>query len=91
VVCFLLIIPGIILGLMFSQVFYIIADNEEISAVDALKESARIMKGNKFRYFILCLSFIGWVIVGAITLGIGFIWITPYYNITLTNFYRDIR
>jgi len=89
--CFLLIIPGIILGLMFSQVFYIIADNEEISAVDALKESARIMKGNKFRYFILCLSFIGWVIVGAITLGIGFIWITPYYNITLTNFYRDIR
>jgi uncharacterized membrane protein len=87
----LLIIPGIILSLMFSQVFYVLADNEDISAIDAMKESARIMKGNKFRYFVLCLSFIGWIIVGAITLGIGFIWIMPYYSITLTNFYKDIR
>jgi uncharacterized membrane protein len=86
----LLIIPGIILGFMFSQVYYIIAENEDISAIEAMKESARIMKGNKFRYFTLGLSFIGWIIVGIITLGIGFIWILPYYNLTLTNFYKDI-
>jgi uncharacterized membrane protein len=86
----LLIIPGIILALMYSQVYYVIADNEDISAIDALKESARIMKGNKFRYFMLGLSFIGWIIVGMITLGIGFIWIIPYYSLTLTNFYKDI-
>ena len=86
----LLIIPGIILALMFSQVYYIMAENEDISAIEAIKESARIMKGNKFRLFVLGLSFIGWGIVGIITLGIGFIWITPYYNMTVANFYKDI-
>jgi uncharacterized membrane protein len=85
-----LIVPGIILGLMFSQIYYIIAEDDDISAIEAIKESARIMKGNKLRYFILGLSFIGWSIVGIITLGIGFIWIVPYYNITLANFYKDI-
>ena len=86
----LFIIPGIIIAFMFSQVYYVLAENEGMSAIDAMKESARIMKGNKFRYFILCLSFIGWMIVGAVTLGIGYIWIIPYYSLTLTNFYKDI-
>lgn len=85
-----LIIPGIIVSFMLSQVYYILAENEDISAIEAMKESARIMKGNKFRLFILGLSFIGWFILGVITLGIGFLWITPYYSITLTNFYKEI-
>jgi uncharacterized membrane protein len=86
----LLIIPGIITGLMFSQVFYIVAENDNMSAIEAMKESARIMKGNKLKYIMLNLSFIGWSLLGAITFGIGLIWIIPYYNITLANFYKDI-
>jgi len=86
----LLIVPGIIASFMFSQVYYILAENEDMSAIEAMKESARIMKGNKFRLFILGLSFIGWFILGVITLGIGFLWITPYYTITATNFYKEI-
>lgn len=86
----LLIVPGIIASLMFSQVYYILAENEDMSAIEAMKESARIMKGNKLRFFILSLSFIGWFILGIITLGIGFLWITPYYTITVTNFYKEI-
>jgi len=75
---------------MLSQVYYILAENEDMSVIEAMKESARIMKGNKFRLFILSLSFIGWFILGVITLGIGFLWITPYYTITATNFYKEI-
>jgi uncharacterized membrane protein len=75
---------------MLSQIYYILAENEDISAIEAIKESARIMKGNKFRLFKLGLSFIGWFILGMITLGIGFLWIMPYYTITLTNFYKEI-
>jgi uncharacterized membrane protein len=86
----LLIVPGIIVSLMLSQIYYILAENEDISAIEAIKESARIMKGNKFRLFKLGLSFIGWFILGMITLGIGFLWIMPYYTITLTNFYKEI-
>ncbi|HSQ89711.1 DUF975 family protein [Romboutsia sp.] len=86
----LLIVPGIIVSLMYSQVYYILAENEDMSAIEAIKESTRIMKGNKFRLFKLGLSFIGWFILGVITLGIGFLWITPYYTITLTNFYKEI-
>jgi uncharacterized membrane protein len=86
----LLIVPGIIASLMFSQVYYILAENEDMSAIEAMKESARIMKGNKLRFFILSLSFIGWFILGIITVGIGFLWITPYYTITATNFYKEI-
>ena len=36
------------------------------------------------------LSFLGWWILGSITLGIGFIWIYPYYKLTMANFYRDL-
>ena len=86
----LLVVPGIIVSFMLSQVYYILAENEDISAIEAMKESARIMKGNKFRLFKLSLSFIGWFILGVITLGIGFLWITPYYSMTLTNFYKEI-
>lgn len=91
----LLLLPGLIIGIIFSQVFYsqvfyIIAEDDDISALQAMKKSARIMKGNKFKYIMLNLSFIGWGILGLITLGVGFLWIIPYYNITLANFYRDV-
>ena len=58
---FLLIVPGIIIGLMFSQAFFILVDNPELSPIDCIKESAEMMKGHKVEYFVLYLSFIGWV------------------------------
>lgn len=91
----LLLLPGLIIGIIlsqvfYSQVFYIIAEDDDITVLQALKKSAGIMKGNKFKYLMLNLSFIGWGILGIITFGIGFIWIRPYYSITMANFYKDI-
>ncbi|COQ91214.1 integral membrane protein [Streptococcus pneumoniae] len=41
-------------------------------------------------YFILCLSFIGWFILSCITLGIGFLWLIPYFYTTSAAFYEEI-
>ena len=87
----LFIIPGIILAFMYSQVYYIMAENPEMSIMNCLKESSRIMKGHKMDLFILELSFIGWGILMVITLGIAGLYVLPYYNATLTNFYLEIK
>ncbi|OXX82967.1 hypothetical protein AVM15_14350, partial [Paraclostridium benzoelyticum] len=68
----LFVIPGIIVGIMFSQANYILAENPDKSAMECIKESARMMKGHKFDYFVLELSFIGWSILCVLSLGIGF-------------------
>lgn len=87
----LLIIPGIILSFMYSQVYYIMAENPEMSIIDGLKESSRIMKGHKMDLFVLELSFLGWVILMGITFGIAGLYVLPYYSATLTNFYLEIK
>ena len=87
----LLIVPGIILTFMFSQVFYILADDNSKSIIDCLKESAAMMKGYKFKYFVLSLSFLGWLILGAIPLLIGLLWVIPYMNVTMASFYLNVK
>ena len=67
------------------------AQNPELSVVDVLKESARIMKGHKFELFVLQLSFLGWMILSGLTFGIVGFYVIPYYNATLTNYYLSIK
>ncbi|CEH33816.1 DUF975 family protein [Romboutsia lituseburensis] len=87
----LLIVPGIILALMFSQSYYILVENPELSFVECLSRSASMMKGHKMELFILELSFLGWFILSIISFGIGFIWYMPYYEMTVTNFYLNLN
>lgn len=63
-------VPGIIAAFRYSQAFYVLADNPDMSARQCIKESCRIMTGNKGRYFYLLLTFIGWYILAAIPSGI---------------------
>ena len=67
------------------------AENPELSVIDVLKESAKIMKGHKFELFVLQLSFLGWMILTLITFGIVGLYVVPYYNATLTNYYLSIK
>lgn len=87
----LLIIPGIIAAYSYSQTFFILADKKDIGALDAIEESKRLMKGNKWRFFLLTMSFIGWGIVAMLTLGIGYIWLEPYCMITFAKFYESLQ
>ena len=61
-----------------------------MSAKEAMEVSKKMMQGNKWRLFCLQFSFIGWMILGSLTLGIGFLWINPYMNAAVTSFYDDI-
>ncbi|MEA3500997.1 MAG: DUF975 family protein [Candidatus Marinimicrobia bacterium] len=87
----LLIFPGIIVAISYSQVFYILSENDSIGGMDALRKSQEMMKGFKWKYFCLRLRFIGWWLLSIWSLGIGFLWLTPYRTISCANFYEDIK
>jgi uncharacterized membrane protein len=87
----LLIVPGIIAACSYAMAFYILYDNPEIGAMGALNASKEMMKGYKFKFFCLQLSFIGWGFLCILTLGIGFLWLIPYINTSLANFYQNLK
>ena len=86
----LFIIPGIIKSYAYSMAYYIRCDNPNMTATQAIQESQRLMKGNKFRLFCLQLSFIGWYIVGLLCLGVGVLWVSAYYKAAEAEFYKDL-
>lgn len=91
----LLIIPGIIKTFSYSQIYYFNRDfyehtGKNMGTLDMITTSRRLMVGNKWRYFVLSLSFIPWVLLSMLTLGIGFLWLIPYMNGTMTAFYLDL-
>jgi uncharacterized membrane protein len=87
----LLVIPGIIKSFAYSQAMYILAENPGIGAREALKRSEEMMNGHKMEMFILGLSFMGWYILGTFTFGLLYIWLIPYMQATMTNFYNAIK
>jgi uncharacterized membrane protein len=87
----LLIIPGIIAGLAYSQTFYILAEDDTIGSMDALRKSKEMMNGYKWKYFCLGLRFIGWALLCVLTLGIGFLWLSPYIQVSYAKFYEDLK
>lgn len=87
----LLIIPGIIASLRYSQAFFIMQDDPHISATDALNASKEMMIGHKGRLFVLHLSFIGWALLCVLTFGIGFLWLYPYILASQAAFYQDLK
>jgi len=87
----LLIIPGIIAAISYSQTFFILANDETVGAKEAINRSKKIMYGNKWRYFCLQLRFIGWGILSILTLGIGFLWLVPYTQVTMAKFFEEIN
>lgn len=86
----LFIIPGLIAAYRYSLTSYILAENPEMDANDAITRSKELMKGNKWRLFCLRFSFIGWDILSILTLGIGDLWRIPYQNAAAAAFYREL-
>ena len=86
----LLIVPGIIAALRYSMAGYIMAEYPGISAGEAIERSKAMMEGHKAELFWLELSFIGWILLSALTLGILSLWVTPYMQATYAVFYRKL-
>ena len=89
-VCSILIIPGIIMALAYTFAIYLVVD-KNVSGSDSLKESREMMKGYKWDYFVFELSFLGWIILGALTLGILYIWLIPYICVASCLYYEKLK
>lgn len=87
----LLIVPGIIKACSYSMSYYILNDNPNISAEEAICESMKMTDGYKMKYFLLCLSFIPWILLGILTLGIGLLWVRPYMSASRFAFYENLK
>ena len=87
----LLIIPGIMKAFSYALTPYIIMDEPELTARQAITRSCEIMEGRRWKLFGLYLSFIGWGILSLLTFGIGFLWLAPYMNASIAAFYEDAR
>lgn len=84
-------IPGIVKGLSYSMAYYVLTENPELTAREALNESKAIMEGHKMELFVLYLSFILWDILVVLTFGIASVYVLPYQSATVANFYQKIK
>lgn len=87
----LLIVPGIIAAIGYSQVFFIMSEDKSIPADAAMRQSKEMMMGHKTDYFLLQLSFLGWGLLSILTLGIGLLWLMSYVQTSNTIFYHRIK
>ena len=86
----LLIVPGIIKYYSYRMTMYVLHDNPELKYNGAIERSMQLMKGHKMKLFLLDLSFIGWLLLGILTFGIGFLWVGPYYCGANAAFYCNL-
>ena len=86
----LFIIPGIVKTYSYSMSYYLAIDHPDWDWKQCIDESRRIMDGNKWKLFVLDLSFIGWYIVGMLACGIGVLWVYPYNEAARAEFYQEL-
>ncbi|MBR3611595.1 MAG: DUF975 family protein [Oscillospiraceae bacterium] len=87
----LFIIPGIIKSYEYSMIPYILAENPQISMERAFEISRKMTKGEKWKIFVLEISFWGWYLLGAICCCVGGIFVHPYYFATFAELYQVMR
>ena len=87
----LLIIPGIIKAYSYMMVPFILADNPNIGADNAITLSRKMMDGNKADTFVLHLSFLGWYFLGFLAFAVGTFFVNPYVFTTEAQLYLVLR
>ena len=83
-------LPALVASYRYSLMPYLMAENPELRAIDAMRESKRLMKGKKWKLFCLNFSFIGWDFLCLFTMGIGNLFLLPYRMAAQAAFVRDI-
>lgn len=86
----LFIIPGIIKSYSYAMTPFIMAENPDMSAKEAIAASQQMMDGHKGELFMLGLTFIGWDLLAGLTLNIGYIFLNPYKNAAYAVFYKNL-
>lgn len=84
-------VPGVVLALGLSMLPFIQRDRPELSPVAAMRQSWRMMDGHRWELFLLGLSFLGWLLLGLLSLGVGMLFVVPYANTAAAHFYEKLR
>lgn len=87
----ILIVPGVIMALAYAMWPFIAHDHPELSIKEVLERSRVLMQGHKGELLLLILSFLGWILLCILTLGIALFFVTPYIYMSLYHFYENIR
>ncbi|MBK9270544.1 MAG: DUF975 family protein [Saprospiraceae bacterium] len=87
----LLIIPGIVIALSCSMMFFILAEDQNINIFEAMSKSRTIMMGHKWRLFKICIFFMFLTILSLFTLGLGMLIVAPWFYLSLATFYDEIK
>lgn len=87
----LLVVPGIVKAYSYFLAPYILADNPDITADEAICRSMRLMEGHKMQLFLMSLGYIGLTLLSALLLFIPMLWLTPYYNAVYAKFYEEVN
>ena len=80
----------IVKGFLYSLSYYILNDNPNMTGKEIVGMSENLMKGNRWKFFWLGLTFIGWAILAGFTFGIGMLWLMPYIMVSMVCFYEDL-
>lgn len=88
----LFVIPGIVKAYAYRLTPYLLTDHPELTGTEAITLSRQMMKGHKWRAFVLDLSFLGWILLSVLTLGILTIfYVGPYMNATDAELYEAVK
>jgi uncharacterized membrane protein len=80
---------AVILGILLFPLPYLMAE-DNCGIWEAVKRSFSIMNGHRWELFVIGLSFLGWIVLSLLTLGIGLLWLLPYIQVTLRIYYLSI-
>lgn len=87
----LFIVPGIIMSYAYAMTPYIRHDNPELTAMECIQKSKEMMRGYKWKLFLLDLGFIGWILLTIVTLGIYGLWLGPWMQCSRAKFYEELK
>lgn len=87
----LLLVPGIVKSFSYAMTPFVLEDEPELSAGEAIAKSARMMHGHKMQLFLLELSFLGWIFLIILTAGLAVFWVEPYIYASMSAFYDDVK
>ncbi len=87
----LLVVPAVVWMLNYSQVFFVLADHPELSAVEALQKSRDMMYGHRLELVVLHCWLFGLFLLSLLTLGVALIWLVPYAYACSAYFYESLR
>ena len=89
---FLFIIPGIVKAYEYFMIPYLLIENPDLTKEEAFALSKQMMKGQKWRTFVLSLSFFGWDILSVCTLGLlNTFYVAPYRNLTFAALFEELN